>query len=63
METPSKLTGLFMIKVWMCDLYNLGILKIIILGNLKFTPVFIHEFNQTFIEHLHAAVIYSYKDE
>lgn len=54
METPSKLTGLFMIKVWMCDLYNLGILKIIILGNLKFTPVFIHEFNQTFIEHLHA---------
>lgn len=59
MEDLSKLTQAFMIKCWLWNLYSLEILKIITFGNHKFTLAFIHEFNKTFIENLHAAVIYS----
>lgn len=68
MEDLSKLTQAFMIKFWLWgkkkkfwlwNLCSLEILKIIIFGNHKFTLAFMHEFNKTFIENLHAAVIYS----
>ena len=32
-KTKNKLTGIFIIKVWMWDLYSLEILKIIIFGS------------------------------
>lgn len=47
-----------MIKFWLWNLCSKETLKIIS-GNHKFTLAFMHKFNKTFIENLHAVVIYS----
>lgn len=52
MKTASKLNHVFMINVGKYDLYSPEILRTLLFGGLKFTLVFMREFNKTFIEHL-----------